>query len=583
MQAAIAAQQRGDRAEAERLFRALTASHPHFADAWHYWGLLLHQNGENERGLELLLKAQALEPDNLIFLLNLGRVLREQGQFLHSIACLEKAHRLQPDHPQALVQLVQSMLAVERGQEMLPEIERHLGWAARNWHLQMLLGECREQGGDRPGALAAFAEAARLAPAGETRPQLRRANAARKAQDTASAIRSLESALRIDGSCAQARAGLAGLAAEHGDFARARSLAREALALDRTVYPAWDLLAGVVEQSSLQELARELNQAAESAGKDPGAWPLHFARGRVLEKIRDYDNAFAAYAAGNHTRAAMRPYSRETQTFYSGDFITALDDAFVARAARIGQPGPGVIFICGMPRSGTTLVETILASHPAVTAGGEQRYIHDRLRRELGIVKMTRTGSWLRDVPDAELRLIAREWRDHLAEAVGDRPYVTDKMPGNFALMGLLHVCFPRAPIVHVRRDPRDNCFSCFAMNFAEGHAFSYALDTTGHYYRLHDALVAHWKRVLPPQLIIDVEYEKLVADPETEIRRLLEAVGLEWDPRCLDFHKTSRTVATASLFQVRQPLYSSSIGRWRRFERHLGPLIEELEGPAPL
>ncbi|MGH7058077.1 MAG: sulfotransferase family protein, partial [Acetobacteraceae bacterium] len=143
--------------------------------------------------------------------------------------------------------------------------------------------------------------------------------------------------------------------------------------------------------------------------------------------------------------------------------------------------------------------------------------------------------------------------------------------------------CFPDSHIVHVHRDPRDTCFSCYANVFEDAYSFSYALDSAGHYYRLYDSMMAHWRRVLPPGRIIDVEYERLVADPEGEVRRLLAALDLPWEPRCLAFHKTERVVMTASLHQVRQPLYASSIGRWRHFERHLGPLLAALDGPSPI
>lgn len=583
MHDALAAQQRGDPDRAERLYRELTRNHPGFPDAWHYWGLLAHLSGRKDEALGLLQRALDLDPDNLVFLLNVGRALREQGRFSDSIACLNRAHQLAPDHAQVLVLLTQSMLAVERGGELVAEIERHLQRARRNWHLHMLLGDCLEQRGDRHAALAAFAEAARLAPPDEPRPHLRRADAASKAQDSETALRCLEAALRIDGFSAEARAGLANLASESGQFARAERLAREALSFDPTLYYVWELLTNIASEESLPRLANELNEATRRAGEDPRVWALHFARGRVLEKLGDYDSAFAAYAAGNQVRGAMQPYSREAQINYSKAIITTLDASFTERSQRIGVAHPRVIFICGMPRSGTTLVESILASHPAVAAGGEQRFVYDWLRRELGMSQMSQTASWLRQLDDAELGELIEEWRSHLHEEAGEYPLVTDKMPANFMLLGLIHVCFPTAPIIHVRRDPRDNCFSCYSTAFAEGNWFSYALDAVGHYYRLHDALVAHWKRVLPPQRIIEVVYERLVGNPEAEIRRMIEAVGLEWDPRCVNFHETRRTVATASVYQVRQPLYSSSIGRWRHFERHLGPLIRELEGPAPL
>ena len=583
MQAAMSAWQRGDNAGAESLFEELTRRHPRFPDAWHFYGLLLHQRGERRRALETLDHAQSLDPDNFVFLLNFGRVLREAGEFGASLACLQRAHALDPDNGQALAALAESLFALDRGGELLPEIERHLGWAGNNWQLWVLLGECREQGGERSGALAAYAEASRLAPVGEARPHLLRAEAARKDSRYEIAQAEYRTALVINPDSASATLGLAHLASHAGDFEQAERLAREALKRDPDLYAAWELLSTIRSGSKAETLAGELDAVAERAGDNPAAFLLHFARGRVRERLGDYDAAFAAYELGNRIRIGEQRYSRDAQIAYTRNIVEHLDEPFVNRDIAGALPDPGIIFICGMHRSGTTLVETILATHPEVSGGGEMTFIQDWLRRELGMANMSQTGSWLRNAPDALLGQVARDWRESLIEPAAGHARVTDKLPGNYPILGLIHLCFPTAPIVHVRRDPRDNCFSCFATAFAKGYAFSSTLESTGHFYRLYECFIQHWRQTLGAGRIIEIEYEKLVRNPESEVRRLLEAVGLGWDPRCLDFHLTARDVRTASVYQVRQPLYTRSIGRWRHFERHLGPLIAELEAPAPL
>ncbi|MGH8225243.1 MAG: tetratricopeptide repeat-containing sulfotransferase family protein, partial [Gammaproteobacteria bacterium] len=377
--------------------------------------------------------------------------------------------------------------------------------------------------------------------------------------------------------------GLANLASQAGDFEEAERLLRHALALDPDLYGAWDLLSTIRSGPRSAALAGELDAVAERAGDNPAAFLLHFARGRVRERLGDYDAAFAAYEMGNRIRIGKQPYSRTGQVAFTRNILEHLNESFVSRDIAGALPDPGIIFICGMHRSGTTLVETILASHPEVSPGGEMIFVQDWLRREQGRAKADHTGNWLREAPDALLTQLARDWREHLITPKAGRARITDKLPGNYPILGLLHLCFPTAPIVHVRRDARDNCFSCFATVFASGYAFSSALESMGHFYRLYECFMRHWRQTLGAERIIEIEYEKLVHNPESEVRRLLAAVGLDWDARCLDFHRTARNVHTPSVYQVRQPLYTSSIGRWRRFEHHLGPLIAELEGPAPL
>jgi len=584
MQEAVSAHQRRDETRALRSYGELTRRFPDFADAWHFYGLLLFERGEAEQALECLRRAQALQPDNPTFLLNFGHVLQELGYFTHAVACLEQARKQRPGDPNGVLLHAQALVAVERGGEAVRDLERlPRGHGGSDWQLRMLLGECRDQGGDRAGAVSAYEEAVRLAPAGETAPLVKKADAAMKSGDTDGARDGFEAALSRDDRCADAYLGLATLAAEAGDFARSESLAGEAIERDPRNYLAWSLLAARPQAGQDREFRDRLEHTARQASDDPESWPLHFARGRVLESLRDYDGAFAAYRHGNQLQSRRHPYSREQQEAYVRGFLEGTDAAFVRRASEIGVPDPGVIFICGMPRSGTTLVESILASHPSVAAGGEMRWVHDRLRQSLGMQGLPDTGRWLSNAGDESLRALARDWAGVLRERADGKPRITDKMPGNYHLAGLLHVCFPDSPIIYVHRDARDNGLSCFTTAFYEGHGFSHDLSDIGHFYSLHDRLMEHWRGTLGAERIVQVEYEALVAEPEAETRRLLQAVGLPWDPACLNFHEARRRVNTASVYQVRQPLYRSSIGRWEAFERHLEPLFLALSADPPV
>jgi len=585
MQRAVAAHGRGDLQLAENSYRELAERHPDFSDAWHYLGLVIHQRGGGDAALEPLQRAHALDPDNFIFLLNFGRILREQGDLNRALECFDQAHQLQPDAAPGLVGLAETMIALQRGDELIPELRARLEQAGRSWHLWSLLGQCLDQSGDRPGALQAFAEAASLAPADEVTPHLQRAECARKDMRYDIARREMEHTLRIAPNSAGAHYGLANLAALEGNFEECARLARRTLELDPRHYPAWGMITSTRERNMSRDYAKELERAAREAGDDVQAWPLHLARGKAWERLQEYDRAFEAYATANGNLSRMRPYMAEMHIEYARNMFGSMNADFLARHRAVSErdrgSAPRPIFVCGMPRSGTTLTETILASHPQVNPGGEMRYVHDLFKRTLGNLGLINTGKWLGDIDTDTLMELATGWDRVLTRAADGRPYITDKMPSNYMHMVLLHLCFPDSPIFYMKRDARDNCFSCFTTSFAEGHHFSYAQESLAHFYLLHQASVAQWNRVLGEigeNSITEISYEELASDPETQVPQLVAAAGLPWDPRCLEFHKTKRTVMTASVYQVRQPMYNTSIGRWHHFERHLGPLVEALK-----
>jgi hypothetical protein len=226
-----------------------------------------------------------------------------------------------------------------------------------------------------------------------------------------------------------------------------------------------------------------------------------------------------------------------------------------------------------MPRSGTTLIEQILASHPAIFGAGELTTLGEIAQKAPLLV---------RDSTNAEatllaLRQLGQRYLDQVWKLAPDARAVTDKLPGNYYLLGLIHLMLPHAKIIHCLREPMDSCFSCYALLFRTGHHYSYDLRMLGRHYLRYKKRVEHWASVLPPGRILDVRYEDNVADPEREARRMLDHLELAWDSACLRFYETERAVSTASVAQVRKPMYSSSVARWQRFEKHLGPLLEIL------
>jgi tetratricopeptide (TPR) repeat protein len=313
------------------------------------------------------------------------------------------------------------------------------------------------------------------------------------------------------------------------------------------------------------------------AGEDQDQAQLHFALGRAYEHRKRYADAFAHYAIGNARRRKTVTFSIEAFEAKTQRVQACFDSAFFAARRGSGHRDPAPIFIVGLPRSGSTLVEQILASHSQVEGTFElpnvltivREFDHDDAKHDGYPENVTAA-------PFERLAALGRRYVGETAPIRTGRVHFIDKMPNNFSHVGLIHAMLPDAAIVDVRRHPLDSCFSTFKQYFAEGQSFSYDLDDLGRYYRCYLSLMDHWDRVLPGK-VLHLQYEHLVREPEATIRRLLTHCGLTFEPQCLAFHETKRPVRTASAEQVRQPLYASGVGYWRHFAEHLEPLRHAL------
>jgi tetratricopeptide (TPR) repeat protein len=387
-------------------------------------------------------------------------------------------------------------------------------------------------------------------------------------------------ASRLLANPAPAFVNMANLMLELGQRDAALSALDRALAADPRFAIAWytksntkTFAAGDPDIATMERLLRPPHSKPQPA---EDRMLLHYAIGKACMDIKDAPRAFAHLNQGSRLKRATLTYDAEAAECG----MVAVAKAFPATRFQdsdpIGEPSQVPIFIIGMPRSGTTLVEQILASHPQVHGGGELRHLEQALA-EAG----ARSAAEAATLPAEQIAALGRRY---LALAPLRRPgalRATDKLPGNFLHAGLIHLALPNARIVHCRRHPVDTCLSCYATLFTTGHEYSYDLAELGAHYRGYAALMAHWRSVLPAECLIEVDYETIVDDLETEARRLIAFCGLDWDDACLRFHATARTVRTASLHQVRQPLYRSSIGRWTSFRDELAPLLTALGDAA--
>jgi hypothetical protein len=322
-------------------------------------------------------------------------------------------------------------------------------------------------------------------------------------------------------------------------------------------------------------------------GLPPGdAVVLHFGLANLRQRAGDYDAAFDHFRQGNAIRrglfektgTAFDPAAHRRRIDW---LIRTFTPEYFRQVEGVGVGDESPVFIVGMPRSGTTLVEQILSQHPQVFGAGELRDI-DRLAEELTgpIMAAGGDGAALARLARQKGQDLAQRHLQRLIQLGGGAVRVLDKMPINFLHLGLIATLFPRARVLHCRRDPLDTCVSCYCQYF---HALNFTWDLAdlGNYYRQYERLMAHWQTTLPLRLL-DVSYEELVNNQEAVSRRLVDFCGLDWDERCLAFYESRRPVHTQSTLQVRRPMYASSVGRWKRYEKHLQPLQDALTDSPP-
>ena len=397
--------------------------------------------------------------------------------------------------------------------------------------------------------------------------------------ESKAAIACYERALSADSGFAEAANNLGNALKECGQFERALASYDHALAI-RPGYPqAHFNRAEMKTFGSTDPDLQALERLAAASEQLPAAEApfVHFALAKALDDIHEVDRAFHHLLCGNRLKRRQLDYDEGALTDFYRRVRQVFDREFFERRAGVGNASQTPIFVVGMPRSGSTLVEQILSCHPQVQSAGERPDLERIIVREL--------NACASDVyPESVLRATSTDLLRIATAYLAGRPVVrpgcsriVDKLPGNFMHIGLIRTVLPNARIIHVLRDPLDTCLSCFFKLFREGQQFSYDLAELGRYYRRYGELMQHWRDVLPEGALCEVSYERLIADLPAEARRMIRYCGLTWDERCVDFHTATRVVQTASAVQVRKPLFSSSVRRSDRYIEHLQPLIAAL------
>jgi tetratricopeptide (TPR) repeat protein len=367
---------------------------------------------------------------------------------------------------------------------------------------------------------------------------------------------------------------------ETGKLHEAREAFEQAIALDPANFGVYVNLAGVRQFATDDPCLVTLESWAEqpTALSVADQIHLHSALAKAYDSLERYEDGFRHLLSANRLKRGQLAYD-EAGTLGLMDRIRQLiGREFIQAHEGYGEPSEKPVFIVGMTRSGTTLIEQILASHPQVFGAGELPLL-DQVAGSMRPLLPARPAfpEMLLEMMPAHFRTLGALYVRRMTQHVPAALRVTDKMTVNFLFVGLIHLILPHAKIIHAVRDPADTCLSSFATAFTRGHEHTYDLAELGRYYRHYRELMAHWHQVLPAGRIMDVRYEDLVADLEATARRIVSHCGLAWDAQCLDFHRNQRPIRSASAAQVRKPIYGHSVGRWRKYQSFLGPLFAEL------
>jgi tetratricopeptide (TPR) repeat protein len=599
--------QAGRLTEGEAAARHAVAADPQLAGAWNNLGIILQEAGKFEESLNCLERTLRLRPQDAEVFNNLGNTCKRLGRLAEAQRHWEQALRLRPDYAEPHSNL--SNLLCEQGDFSRAadhakraieinatladayinlagvEAARHNIGEALRWLDRLLVFAPSHAAGltaraqllqkeERPEeALAAACRAL------DTAPQNAEAHNARGAAlqllgRTDEALAAFEQAALLPGVAAeQALVNAALLRMEHGAREQTQSAFARALArfpdsptilynyADFRRFTPGDPL--IAHMETLLAGARALPPAGQTM--------LHFALGKAYLDTGDAAQAFHHLEQGNKRKRAEIVYSAETATRLMTQIEERFSAAFLRKMAGSGPGSRRPVFVIGMPRSGTTLTEQILAAHPHVFGAGELRHVQ---RLADGVEGFPGTFA---ELAAQNLHALGQAYLDQIAPLAPGARHIVDKLPFNFAYAGMIRLILPGARIIHVRRNAMDTCLSCYSKLFTGEQLFAYDQTELGRFYRDYERLSAHWRKVLPESHYLEIEYEALIEDVEGQARRMIAFLGLGWDPACLDFHRAQRPVRTASVNQVRRPVYKTSAGRWKAYQAYLQPLRSAL------
>jgi tetratricopeptide (TPR) repeat protein len=519
----------------------LIETHPESGEVLRYLALARLRQNRIDEAEQCLDRALARSGPSADLLNDLGIAKMKRGAAEEAIDSFARALELDPVHADALGNLAAALVRLKQFDRAQPYLERLVAVQPFSGQAYARAANNSLATGDSRGGLRQARKAVRCAP------QLREARLA------------LASALETTGRFKQAK---------FQYLCVLRTRPQQPVALAKLL----SLRDTAVDERHVRATEALL---ADPSTRTSDRAQLHLALARYHDQRGAYGSAFAQAARGNAILWQRTGFDVDRHAQLVDGILRSFTPELVRRLSRHAVQSARPIFIVGMPRSGTTLAEQILASHPAVAAGGELSTVAV-LAHEIGRAGEPYPAGASR-LDAASVAALGRRYLERLDAVSRDAAHVTDKMPFNFMHLGLIAGLFPRARIIHCRRDPLDTCLSCYFTSFSESLSFASDLRALGSYYLAYRRMMARWRAVLPPASLLEVDYERLVDHSEAVVREMLAHCGLPWEPACLEFHRTERGIRTPSRWQVRQPIYPHAVGRWRHYEAQLQPLREAL------
>ena len=552
---------------------------PGLAIGWIRLGGALLLAGQGSKALEAFNQAQTIEPDNLRAQAGGAEAAAMAGDLETAQAGFVSALTLAPANPDLII----SLARLQDAQGQTDEAEDTLRRACRDYPgelaLWLALGRAL-QAWDRLEEAHALYQQARVTHPGAFELLAESADSAYQMRDLDSARDLYRQLLHLEPKNPSVRNSLGQVLASLGEEGDAQQIFQELTKEEPLFGEPWLNIARARHFTSVDDPdIRQMRTVLKRRQMNPSqTLYVHFALGKALDDCKDYDQAFAHYEKGNTLRRRELQFDagevdRQFDRLIEG-FSPELMDGLSEKGSSETQP----LFIVGMPRSGTTLLEQVLCAHPDVGTAGELRDLA-RIARNVARSNEKPWPECISDTSGSQLKTMASEYLAALESRASGSERIIDKMPQNFLHVGFAALLFPRATVVHCTRDPLDTCLSNYFQIFPGGIDFAYDLGELGRYYRNYQRLMSHWQALLGDRLVT-VRYEELVSNPEPTLRALLKAIDLPWDPVCLSHHDSVQRVDTLSLYQVRQPLNVGSTKRWRNYEKHLGPLREALDEP---